>query len=645
MATRKWLVAMAALGMATLTAADAAAQTGPAWIADIHDVNDEPAGGPLSLTLVGARNGGFSGKVAVAPEGAADGISATITDLKQGAAVIPASRIRVRYGMAWEPGTRKGGKFSVQGQGTPSGCDILLEAPPTALSPGPVPVWITVEVPKDAQAGAYTGELTIKAKSAIQVPVKLEVADWTLPDPQNYRTWLDLTQSPDTLQLEYGVPMWSDQHWAMIARSLRLIAPTGSRVVHVPLIARTNFGNEESMVRWVKQGDKYTYDFAIMEKYLDLVQQHLGKPKIIELHAWEIYLKPPDQPVVIHDDDKEHIKKEKEWWLERAKISGPAVTVVDGGKTECVFLPVKYSDPAAKAQWEPLWKELRQRLERRGWWDVAMLGTMSDHRPSAAEVKFLQELSGDRPWTSVTHHARWLQTGKAEYEGAKIGYTCTALDFQYAINPAKERLYGWKKPILHGLFWRFGTYCRAAPSWIRQESEANITGNQRGIAHLGADYWPCIKDKRGRKIQVVVDRYLASHWHSLNTTAYMLAPGPDGPVGTARLEVLREGIQECEARIAIEEAILAGQLKGDLAQRAQAILDQRQLAIWKARGAPDADLDNTGVIPEYRKSFDLMYKRGATWDGTRGHEWFLKSNWQERARQLFAVAAEAAGGK
>ena len=62
-------------------------------------------------------------------------------------------------------------------------------------------VWVTVKVPKDAKPGAYSGPVTIEAKDEkpVTVPVELKVLDWTLPDPQDYRTWVEIIQSPDTL--------------------------------------------------------------------------------------------------------------------------------------------------------------------------------------------------------------------------------------------------------------------------------------------------------------------------------------------------------------------------------------------------------------------------------------------------------------
>jgi hypothetical protein len=47
-------------------------------------------------------------------------------------------------------------------------------------------------------------------------------------------------------------------------------------------------------------------------------------------------------------------------------------------------------------------------------------------------------------------------------------------------------------------------------------------------------------------------------------------------VRTIRSEMIREGVQEAEARIFIEKAILGKKLPAGLAKEAQAVLDERQ---------------------------------------------------------------------
>ncbi len=84
-----------------------------------------------------------------------------------------------------------------------------------------------------------------------------------------------------------------------------------------------------------------------------------------------------------------------------------------------------------------------------------------------------------------------------------------------------------------------------------------------------------------------------------------LSPGPDGARSTIRFEAAIGGVQECEARIFIEKALLdpakRAKLGEETATRIQKLLDERtRVILW-------------GTYPQ---------------------------GWQERAEALFDVAAE-----
>jgi hypothetical protein len=606
---------------------------------DINDATEADPGGRCEITITGTRNGTFSGKVVVTSGQALDDLKASVSDLKQDGGTIAASAVTVRYAVEWDQ--------SIGTWHRPPGRDILLKSSPQGQAT--VPVWLTVAVPKEAKAGTYSGQLTLTAKGAqpVRVPVALRVQDWTLPDPQNYLTWIELVQSPDTLAAEYDIPLWSEKHWAMIARSMRLMAGTGSRTVYVPLIAETNMGNSETMVRWVAKGGKYEPDFSIMDRYLDTAIENLGRPKQVIFYVWEVFVTPPDEDFMKRQRESKNYELDKFEARVAEGAKGVPVTVLNPstGKTEKGFLP-HYDTEAGKAVWGPFWRALRQHMAKRGLEKAMMLGVMSDWRPSPSQTKALLELAGDIPWTSASHHARWLfGTYKASdrqlHNIASVGYTAVALDHQYTINPANGRTYGWQKEMLHAQYWRFQYFNTKSMVTVRGEPEANITGNQRGLARIGADFWFTIQDRRGRRVGTVGDRYPQSYWHSMNITAWLLGPGPDGPVGTARLETFTEGVQECEARITIERALTNPQLRGklgkELADKAQKILDERQIALWKGRGADEAAFSH-GLVAAYRDMAAIQ----KTWDAKGGNDWFVRSGWQERNAQLYAVAGEVA---
>jgi hypothetical protein len=657
------VIAGATLGVVSLVLALTApsmGQTAPAegiagpviYSSDIHDSTDARLGeGPAAINIVGARGGSFSGKVVVSSSEPLKGLKAKMSELRQGDASIPADRIAVRYAVPWE---------GFVGRTVASGSDIMLEAPRPQYAPGRggkavAPVWITVNVPRDAKPGNYTGMLNIEIAGGqlADVPVALSVSSWTIPATQDWRTWMDFVQSPDTLAVEYELPMWSEKHWAMIAKSLRHVGEGGGRVVYIPLMARSNMGNAETMVRWIRKTDgSYSHDFSIMDKYLDLASKHMGEPKIVCFYVWDAFMDPPPEKFwVVEEGDSKYTKEEKGRMAARVALKGkgPPVTVVDPatGKTENVYLP-PWSDPASKTLWQPVWKEIRERLAKRGLEKTMMMGMWTDWRPIVADAEALRELSGDLPWVSCAHHAAWVdEKGKQMATQAmpkfeklgSVGYTCLALGFRLVINPEKERFYGWRNPMLHAQYWRGGYFNTHHLASIRHDPETQITGLQRGLGHMGADFWHAVRDAKGQRRQTVTDRYTEAYWHNLNIYHSFLAPGPDGPVTTSRYEVMREGTQMCEARIAIEAALLDPAVKAklgdELAQRAQAFLDEQHRNIYRSRGAPEADFKHGFVL--YRTyDYDLKGK----WDAAAGHAWFLRSDWSKRVGQLFDLAAE-----
>ena len=157
---------------------------------------------------------------------------------------------------------------------------------------------------------------------------------------------------------------------------------------------------------------------------------------------------------------------------------------------------------------------------------------------------------------------------------------------------------GWKNPQ-SALFPRHASEIQAIgrlepPMVYRWVTENALVNGACGFGRLGADFWPPFEFK--------------CWYHPFDQ--WLLWPGPEGADGTVRFEALREGIQEAEARIQIEKA------GKDTAEPAKAVLAERIRVM--------------GSIPT-GPQWPLM---GENYDG-----------WQERSWNLYAAAAQAAGGK
>ncbi|MGQ9663000.1 MAG: glycoside hydrolase domain-containing protein [Kiritimatiellia bacterium] len=229
------------------------------------------------VEIVAARNGVFSGQVVLGATAALWGLRATVEDLQAvgGGGVLDAGNVKVRWARP------DGRAYQV-----PVWFDGLDENPPEEVplnhnAKGAVqPVWITVKVPPTTKLGTYEGRVILEAQPGGSVPVvmRVRVADFLLPDPRNFRTYVGLYQSPTTLALHYGVPEWSPEHWQLMDKSFQLLEQVGNKIVNIPLVDCTQLGNDEGMITWVKNPDgSFDHDFSVFDRYLDLVVRRVGR--------------------------------------------------------------------------------------------------------------------------------------------------------------------------------------------------------------------------------------------------------------------------------------------------------------------------------------------------------------------------------
>ncbi len=638
-----------------------------------YEVFENPAAvkdpGPLRpMRIVAARNGQFSGTVAVETTDTLKGLRVTLRPTS-GAATVFAGAL-VRYARPWES-TR----------GAPSGFDLLHETSPAEVPVDPrsrraiVGVWLTVRPPPDAPPGRHTAELRVEVagESPVTLPVEVQLSAWRVPDPRQFRTWIEVIQSPDTLALEYNVPLWSDRHFELIARSFRLIRETGSGVVYIPLIRETNQGNAEAMVRWVRRRNgAFTPDFSVMERYLDMAQQNLGEIRMVVLYAWDAYLV-ADRGGNEETKTRPEVKSQNEFQRGLELVAqqqydlrqkGLTVTIVDEatGKTEPGFFPLyTAAESGSEERWKPVYNEIRKRLRQRGLEDRLFLGVATDMSPSKAQTEFFRNVSGNMPWISHAHPRRTLNKplpNNVLYGIASIGYEAHAYDLYYHINPSipREVPMGWQVKELRAYLDRFGDMNFGALR-VRHMPGIIISGYQRGIGRIGGDFWPVLRDARGMRSGCVFDRYPHNHWRGLNINSWILGPGADGAVTTVRFANLIEGVQESEARIAIERVLLddarLARARADFVRAAREAVNDYHLSLWRAQWPFEEHLQKIGPVRGRSMVEGLQgalkaqgIETGSTWAlrqraDDEGPAWYRTSTWRERTFTLFEAAAAA----
>jgi len=592
----------------------------------------EPGRRPYPVRMYAARNGVAVGVVVATAYQPIHGLTAAAGKLTRGAGgEVRAANARIRYAEVVKV--------------TPHVWfhDRLDAAPVDGAVR--VPVWLTVRVPRDAKPGTYAGTLTVGADGAKPVifPVELRVFDWTLPDPQNFTTHLGVIQSPDSAAIQYGVPMWSDKHFELIGKSFELFGQIGNKVVYLPLVRRTHFGNEHTMVRWIQGADgSFKHDFSIVERYLDIAVRHQGKMPVVCLYLWDLFSNP--------GFGKRRVPAEKlgTGGQSTGMTDGKHFTALDAktGKLEGFAGPA-WGTPEARSFWKPVIDGLRAVLRKRGLEKSMMFGLAGDAMPAKVVIEDCRAMAPDVPWVCHSHLFREHVGRSRSYQGQRIGYMATvggAIGVFW--DPAGPRpFYGWMNRSRLVTFAR-DSYGRgpsltqyAPPAIYRLAAEGSLHSGRlyvekwgvrkdivglggrrgfrqfpglRGLGRIGGDFWPVLK--AGRLSRSVAGRYPVTAWGTVRlgsggTTTHLLAAGKDGPVPSVRFEMLRQSLQDAEAVIFIRNALFdkarRAKLPAALADRCEKLLD------WRIRGLRNIT-GGCGYLTGYWREYQLS----PDWDGS-----------------------------
>jgi hypothetical protein len=465
------------------------------------------------------RNGVGSGQVVLSDPDGLKGVSAAFGKLQgPGGNSIPAEGVRIWFGtqrpeMHW--------------------CDGLADKAPEGART--VPVWVEVRTAKDSTPGWYGTTLSLEANAKkFQVPVQVFVTGFRAPDSRNFRSFITSIHSPEALAKAYGVKAWSDEHLKLMDRSLEMIGQMGNDVMIVPVIVGGHMGHETGLIRWVKQGDQLKPDFSLFEKYMDLYLKYCAAPAVISLYVWSA-----DTVKEIADGYENRRIPTRESKPKRPLL----VTQWDPvtGVTTNIPAPT-FLDDGAEAFWKPMLDGVHDIVvKRRGWSErVIMLGIGSDIRPSQKTGEVLRQWAPYARWHLYSHFSAegMGKDGKlTAVGGLEIGFKECPSNCNGPTELTWERgVVDYERSTIH----RGACADTSGPMVFRTLPAVDRPALGRW-SRVGVDFWPGIVG------------YGAPIW---GTCPIQLAwRGPEGPLPTVRMQLLREALQDFEARMVIVDAM------------------------------------------------------------------------------------------
>jgi hypothetical protein len=556
--------------------------------ADVHAFFCGEPNDPVGpVRIVGLKNGAYAGQLVISSPDPIKGLRVGVTELRGSSGTIPALNIQIGYAR-FEPEY-----CHFDALETVAPAEVPRIGTRWKIETAVQPVWVTVRIPRNAAAGAYTGRLMVSADGLgkpVEVPLDVKVVgDWVLPDPQQFVTYVGLIQSPDSVAMQYHVPMWSEAHWKLLEQDFELLGQLGNKDLFIPLVSQTYLGNERTMATWVPTAGgattgatpagktAYRIDWTNVERYLDLAVKHWGKiPNVcmIANYGWSA------------------------WNMTGTQNHPQTFTVRNPANGELTEVPhPAWGTPEALAFWKPVFEQFRGLLAKRGLERSLTIYETQFCDGSKEGWKDLKTLIPDLKYTGRSHYDYGAPAGGKWY------YLALMIGSGVYWDPEEDDpYYGWREPLYVIASGRGGGQYKDVGGYTGTHSSlahyrvlpemSLLTGVRsanhkvqhqwvkRGFGQWGGDFWPVIRnpDHPEQEGKILVKRYSNEGSTSMEQTVWaVISPGRDGPVPSRRSQMLREGLQEAEARVFVQNALLdhADKLGPALAARGRDICTGR----------------------------------------------------------------------
>ena len=229
------------------------------------------------------------------------------------------------------------------------------------------PVWCTIEVPRDVEAGEYTTALEVVNEAGDVVKslaLTIVVDSHSLPTVAEQKFHLDFWQQPYAVSRYYGVERWSDEHLEALRPYLQALGRAGQRVVSAILFYEP-WGEQthdlfDPMVQTTKKADgTWAYDYTIFDKYVELCDEY-GINKQINCFS----MLPWDMSFRYWDEASESYKN----------------------------LSTSYDSAEYRELWTSFLTAFKAHLQQKGWFEKTVIAV--DERGEAAMLKAYEIANG-----------------------------------------------------------------------------------------------------------------------------------------------------------------------------------------------------------------------------------------------------------
>lgn len=438
-----------------------------------------------------------------------DNVTVSVSDLRNGASVIPASDISthfVRYVMTDE--LNKDGNGGCGHRENKAEWDSLLVADVLDIinvrdisACHTQPIWIKIHVPSNINSGKYKGVMTVSGVNFKPMKLHLEVnvLKRILPNPKNWALHLDLWQNPYAVARYYQVPLWSQEHFDLLYPIMKMLADVGQRAITTSIMHKPWNGQTEdhfdSMITRIKRIDgSWSYDYAVFDKWVTFMMDKVGIDEMINCYTmipWSLRF-----------------------------------DYYDEATNRMQFVEAEPGDSAYTEYWETFLKDFSRHLRHKGWFEKTAISMderpMEDMREAIKVIKnadpefkislaggYHPEILSDLYYLSIPYGQRYPEdviTKRRENGQISCVYTCCSEAFPNIFTFSDPAEAAWT--VLHA-----------------------VAGGYDGYSRWSINAWTAdpLRDSRFRLFAA--------------GDTYSIYPGPRSSI---RFERLMEGLQNCE---------------------------------------------------------------------------------------------------
>lgn len=503
------------------------------------------------LELTAVRNEQQSAQIAVTTTERVTGLECVASELSGEGRRIPAENLTTRFvgyvpvqrtlsEMTWSATLEGVAGDCVSGTRRPDVVgDPLLERPAVDVPPYQTqPIWITVDVPADADPGAYSGQITVTADGhdPVEFDLELTVREPVLPETDAFDFHLDAWMCPDGVAQEYDVEAWSAEHWSLLERYFEDLATRSQAAVTTTLVEDpwivdwlegsrrpTTENGYSSMVDWEYDGETWSFDFSVFDRYVETARSAGVGPRI---HAFGFLgFRPPERLEYYHTGEGERTEEQVDVGGDRWRRAWTAFFydfvghLRDRGWLDDVWLAVDERDEAVLETAVAFLEETAPRFADR----LSIAGS-KDGSPYADDLSLNTLYVPDVPFDYEKSSIDESDLGSsaddndvlspdAVVERRRDGRTTT---FYAAGTPSHPNRLAFSPAVESRLL-----------PWVAAKNRYD------GFLCWSYTSWP-------------VDVFSNPTFQYVQGDEYFVYPGSDGPLSSIRWELLREGIEDYE---------------------------------------------------------------------------------------------------